>query len=69
MFIIYTTSQTNTDTSNVVGVVNNLMQLVQNTTSLLDQTMINFDVIVGLVNISREIVNETNLESGQLVEV
>ena len=69
MFIIYTTSQTNTDTPNVVGVVNNLMQLVQNTTSLLDQTMINFDVIVGLVNNSREIVNETNLESGQLVEV
>lgn len=49
--------------------VNNLALLVETTSSLLDQTMMNFDVIVGLVDISRQIINERNLESGQVLEV
>ena len=45
-------------------VVNNLTQLVQNTNSL-DQTMMNFDVLVGIVNISRQII--TTIEQGEEV--
>ena len=49
--------------------VNNLALLVESTSSPLDQTMMNFDVIVGLVDVSRQIISERNLESGQVLEV
>ena len=61
--------QTNTNASNLVEFVSNLRRLVGNTSSLMDQTMMNFDVIVGLVNISREIINDSNIESGRVMEV
>ena len=61
--------QTNTNASNLVEFVSNLSRLVGNTSSLMDQTMMNFDVIVGLVNISREIINDSNIESGRVMEV
>ena len=49
--------------------VNNLALLVESTSSLVDQTMMNLEVIVGLVDIFRQIINERNLESGQVLEV
>ena len=53
----------------IVDVVNNLALLVESTSSLLDQTMMNFAVIVDLVDDTRQIINERNLESGQVMEV
>ena len=61
--------QENTTEVNVVEVVSEIEELVGNTTSTLDQTQINFDVITGVVNISREIITDTNLESEDVVEV
>ena len=50
-------------------VVSEIEELVGNTTSTLDQTQMNFDVIIGVVNISRQIITDTNLDSEDVVEV
>ena len=57
------------NSDNIVDVVNTLALLVESTSSLLDQTMMNFAVIVDLVDDTRQIINERNLESGQVMEV
>lgn len=49
-------------------VVNNLTQLVRITSSPLDQIMMNFDVIVGIVNISRQIITAIE-QSEDVIEV
>ena len=50
-------------------VVSEIEKLIGNTTSTLDQTQMNFDVIIGVVNISRQIITDTNLDSEDVVEV
>ena len=49
-------------------VVNNLTQLVRITNSPRDQIMMNFDVIVGIVNISRQIITAIE-QSEDVIEV
>lgn len=62
-------AQENTTEDNVVEVVSEIEELVANTTSTLDQTQMNFDVITGVVNISRQIIVDTDLNSEDVVEV
>ena len=53
----------------MIEVVSDLEDLVSNTSSILDQSQMNFDVITDIVNISRQIVDEADLDNEEVVEV